>query len=306
MDSPSESTSERTSAGLSSENFLAFLLHAYVPSERERIVDHTNYLPGTTYPQICQTRSVLLYQALVSQLGIGSGAGTCDILDIGLYPGTQARALTQFLGPRIRVSGAGLLLDDGFAADMAPILAKLCVVDLDPFYAGFGTPIAIDLPDASCDAIYALEIIEHLISPLVLLSECRRLLKPGAILCLSTPNVSHIGAIYQLVTGKSNHEPLDASPMFQPNSTWRGHARLYAKSELTELCARNGMELIHHEYYHEAGARYVRNAQDNALKTALRTWIGELVPHFQDDQFMVFRRMADDAKPMLPAPVRSP
>jgi len=305
MASPGVPSPGRSAADLSVAAFRDFLLHGYVPSNRERIADLTNYLPGTTYPQICQTRTVLLYQALIAQLGIERSEGVRDVLDIGLYPGTQARALAQFLGPRLRLSGAGLFLDDAFVADMAPLLATLCVVDLDPFYAGFTTRIAIDLPDASCDAIYALEIIEHLISPLVLIAECARLLRPGAILCLSTPNVANIGAIAQLLAGKSNYESLAASPMCQMGNAWRGHARLYAKTELAWLFARHGLELIHHEYYQEDGARYLRHAGAHALKTAVRTGIGRLVAHYRDDQFLIFRRRADGQPPPPPAPGRS-
>jgi SAM-dependent methyltransferase len=306
MGSSSAPSAVPPSADQSAAGFLDFLLHGYVPAERERLLDLTTYLPGTTYPQICQTRTGLLYQALASQLGIDRAEGTRDVLDIGLYPGTQARALAQFLGQRIRLSGAGLLLDDAFVADLAPILVKLCVVDLDPFYAAPATGIRIDVPDSAFDAIYALEIIEHLISPLVLISECARLLRPGAILCLSTPNVSNVGAISQLLAGRSNYEALAASPMHQRDNKWRGHFRLYAKGELAELCARHGLELIHHEYYQEAGARYLQHAGANPLKTALRTWIAQLVPHFSDDQFMIFRRAADHRQPPAPAPGASP
>lgn len=48
--------------------FLRYLLQEYQPAKRELIAaSDTTYLPGTTYPQICQTRTWLLYQALTTQ-----------------------------------------------------------------------------------------------------------------------------------------------------------------------------------------------------------------------------------------------
>lgn len=44
------------------------------------------------------------------------------------------------------------------------------------------------LPEASFDILYAGEIIEHTWTPAVMIDECRRLLKPGGLLVLDTPN----------------------------------------------------------------------------------------------------------------------
>lgn len=49
---------------------------------------------------------------------------------------------------------------------------------------------AARFPDASFDAVTLIEIIEHLHDSRSLLSECRRILKPGGILLISTPNAA--------------------------------------------------------------------------------------------------------------------
>jgi 2-polyprenyl-3-methyl-5-hydroxy-6-metoxy-1,4-benzoquinol methylase len=43
-------------------------------------------------------------------------------------------------------------------------------------------------PDASFDAVTLIEIVEHLRDPLALLKECARVLKPGGVVLVTTPN----------------------------------------------------------------------------------------------------------------------
>ena len=59
-------------------------------------------------------------------------------------------------------------------------------------YAGARFDVAnlVDLPydDASFDAIISLQVIEHLHTPQEFIAQCVRLLRPGGVLMLSTPN----------------------------------------------------------------------------------------------------------------------
>ena len=52
-----------------------------------------------------------------------------------------------------------------------------------------GSAEAIPLPDASVDVIVSFETIEHLTTPDLFVKECRRVLRPGGQLIISTPNV---------------------------------------------------------------------------------------------------------------------
>jgi SAM-dependent methyltransferase len=50
----------------------------------------------------------------------------------------------------------------------------------------------IPLPDASMDAILCTEVIEHVVDPMAVLAEFRRLLKPGGRLLLTAPQSSFV------------------------------------------------------------------------------------------------------------------
>ncbi len=94
-----------------------------------------------------------------------------------------------------------------------------------------GTLAEQKLPDEAFDAITASHFIEHLPDPLRELQECRRLLKPGGMLVLLTPNAESWGhGIYQ--------------------TDWRGlepprHLHIFTPASLAGMCRRTGLNLCH-------------------------------------------------------------
>jgi 2-polyprenyl-3-methyl-5-hydroxy-6-metoxy-1,4-benzoquinol methylase len=56
-----------------------------------------------------------------------------------------------------------------------------------------GTLQSLALPDEAYDAITMNHVIEHVHDPVALLSECRRILKPGGVLVATTPNMESLG-----------------------------------------------------------------------------------------------------------------
>ena len=57
----------------------------------------------------------------------------------------------------------------------------------------------IAFSSSTFDAIIMGHVIEHLIDPLAILTECHRILKPGGILVITTPNVESFGIPHRRV-----------------------------------------------------------------------------------------------------------
>lgn len=214
-------------------------------------------------------------------------------VDIGLYPGTWIQLVRHFFSD-IKWHGVGLCISDRFRQWAEDEKIELSEADMDPFYSGFSnTDVAQALPHAneSVDHVVASEIFEHLISPLLFLQESARVLKPGGLMLMTTPNVSNFGAVVNLLRGKSNYERLERSPMFLVEDEWRGHIRFYSKEELVWLAGRYGLEMIDHQYYHddypESALR--NNGISSSVKRLIRRTFG-LVPWFRGGHIMMFQK----------------
>jgi SAM-dependent methyltransferase len=106
------------------------------------------------------------------------------------YAQTSSRILDLASG-----SGAFLarLKDAGFC-NLTGVERSSCgyqLWDVPCLFADLDQPFASQI-DGSFDVITAIEIIEHLSSPMAFLLEVRKLLRPGGLLFISTPNVGEL------------------------------------------------------------------------------------------------------------------
>lgn len=108
----------------------------------------------------------------------------------------------QWLAPRcagrdVLEAGCG----EGYGADLiAQVARRVVAVDYDPATVAHvraryprvqihhGNLAALPLPDAAVDVVVNLQVIEHLWDQPGFIAECARVLRPGGLLMVSTPN----------------------------------------------------------------------------------------------------------------------
>jgi SAM-dependent methyltransferase len=208
---------------------------------------------------------------------------------MGFYPGTLIRELKYLLKDKVKCYGAGQKVDTQFTSYIKPYIEECISAELDPFYVNNKEKkIHIPFDGDMFNAVVATEVLEHLISPLEMIAEGARILKKDGLFIITTPNVSHVGAVLKLLLGRSNYERLDRSPMYLQNDPWRGHIRFYDKRELKTLFQRNGMKCIYHKYYRERGWDH---AKWPLLKKIIVTVIDKTMPIYRENHFAVFKKM---------------
>jgi SAM-dependent methyltransferase len=90
----------------------------------------------------------------------------------------------------------------------------------------------------SFDLVLFCEMIEHLtMNPLAALREIHRVLKPGGVLVLTTPNVSRLGNVYAMINGANIYDP------YSGHGPYGRHNREYNRHELHRLLEFAGYEV---------------------------------------------------------------
>lgn len=178
--------------------------------------------PWTARPDQVQARVDLLRSSLppgavprrLLDLGCGGGENTLALAR-GLGAGA-AVGLDWATGPLARAQGAGL----------PGVCGRLDGADL-PF------------PEGAFDVVAMTEVIEHLVDTDLALEEARRVLAPGGLLLVTTPNLAAwfnralLGAGVQPVFSEVSTRKIYG----RPGTEVVGHLRLFTRRALVELLA---------------------------------------------------------------------
>jgi SAM-dependent methyltransferase len=158
------------------------------------------------------------------------------LLDIGCGAGVATRYISDF-----SEAGQTFVVDvvDPDAARALGIAASICDLEGD----------RLPFDDASIDAVHCGEVIEHLVDTDHLLEEIHRVLAPGGICVLSTPNLA---AWHNRVALGLGFQPFLSQVSFRfapgriPMSPGEGggHLRMFTRRALIEFIQLHGFEVL--------------------------------------------------------------
>jgi SAM-dependent methyltransferase len=153
------------------------------------------------------------------------------------------------------------------------------------------------VPTAAFDAVLFCELLEHLYrNPFHTLKEIFRVLRPGGVLILTTPNLVRAETLFRYLHGWGTQPPMDrAFGELFPSLLYHRHNREYTGRELDYLVARQGKDLydfrLDRVYYsdcldfnHELPG--VTGQRPGRLEHALARGLRRLVPRTRN-QLMV-------------------
>jgi SAM-dependent methyltransferase len=189
------------------------------------------------------------YQDTLRLLPEGGGR---RLLDVGSFPG-HLSALAQSRGWAVAglnndIEGAGQWADFLERCRGREIEILACEVEREPFPA----------PTASFDAVLFCELFEHLhVNPFHTLKEIFRVLRPGGLLILTTPNVRRAETLFRYIRGWGSQPPVSRTfhELF-PSLLYHRHNREYTANELVYYLGRQGKDLyefrLDHVYHSDS------------------------------------------------------
>jgi SAM-dependent methyltransferase len=189
------------------------------------------------------------YQDTLRLLPPGDGR---RLLDVGSFPGhlsALARARGwDVVGLNNAIEGGGAWAEFLARCAARQITIQECEVEQAPF----------PLPTASGDAVLFCELFEHLhLNPFHTLKEIFRVLRPGGLLVLTTPNLRRVETLSRLWHGWGTQPPV-SRPFHEllPSLLYHRHNREYTADELGYYLALQGKDLydfrLDRVYYSDA------------------------------------------------------
>ncbi len=229
----------------------------------------------------------------------GGGGFPRTVLDIGCYPGIFSRLLKSIYGDKIDLRGAGLLLPSHFKKIMAERYGMhFYDVNLDPFihFQELETvkeiPFKIACSEREFDFVFGTEIIEHLLTPDIFISEIFRILRPGGKAFITTNNLTIPKNILALLKGGGEF-PMTETDLTAERSLWRPHVHIYSLPEITRLFRAKGFKVQMSGFYDDGYDKWwVREWKKDLLVRGVLYPLRRLVPFTRPNIYLLVQKPA--------------
>ena len=158
----------------------------------------------------------------------------------------------NYLRPDARVldlgAGAGIVPPMNFSA----LGARLCGVDPDTIVLDnphlderkVGSGESIPFENATFDLVFANNVLEHLPEPHVVFKEVHRVLKPGGMFVIKTPNQFHYVATFARLTPLCLHKWVNRLRGRSESDTYPTKYRANSSAALRRLAAATGFKVV--------------------------------------------------------------
>jgi 2-polyprenyl-3-methyl-5-hydroxy-6-metoxy-1,4-benzoquinol methylase len=239
--------------------------------------------------QIFRPRHTLLWEQI--RLHLPQPRDT--IADIGCHNGFFLRLSAELgFGRFVGVDYFPLPQERSFLTELPGAQLLRANFNTDDFLA--------EIEPESVDCVVSTEVLEHLYHhPAGYLAQCWRILRPGGLLLLSTPNPCNLTRALKLIAGRS---PMWGDAAFartpkltadgEPLAVWDIHFREYPLATVHELAAElAGAEVLAEGFIANAPSQRSRAAKNVALALTWRAGLGHN-RLLAASEYMVLRRGA--------------
>lgn len=169
---------------------------------------------------------------------------TKTVLDVGCGDGFFLANVAGILGKRSDLHGVDYSRYELRRAKKLPYTFKWANIE----------ETGLPYKDRTFDLVYAAELLEHLVNPDFFLQECRRVLKPGGYLIISTPNsmawynrILVLFGIQPLFYELSTKSSQIGSGLLKPIKRGKvpvGHIRIFNVRALRDIMASEGFRVL--------------------------------------------------------------
>lgn len=187
------------------------------------------------------------------------------VLDVGCGDGYFLMHLEKVLGKKSELHGVDYSPYKIRKAKQLPFKFKQANIE----------EVGLPYEEATFDLVYAAELIEHLVNPDYFIEECRRVLKPGGYLVISTPNshawynrVLFFLGIQPIFYELSTKSPLIGAGLLRgikKGTVPVGHIRIFNTRALKDLLNAEGFRVLKFTGANFASLPQPALAIDNAL-----------------------------------------